>query len=79
MNLTPLSICLPLVVHTGLSKYWSLFAVLSQRSFVGILNSDFQQLFDTLEELADTTLRFQPIRSQQAGCMGLDSFVPFCT
>lgn len=79
MNLTQLSICLPLVVHTDLSKYSFLFAVLSQRSFADILSFDFQQLFDTLEELADTSLRFQTILSQQGCRMGLDSFVLFCT
>jgi hypothetical protein len=79
MNLTQLSIYLPLVVHTDLSKYSFLFAVLSRRSFADILNFDFQQLFDTLEELADTSLKSQTILSQQGCRMGLDSFVLFCT
>jgi hypothetical protein len=50
MNLTPLSTRLPLVVHTGLSKRLFWFAVLSLKSFVGILSFGFQQLFGRLAE-----------------------------
>ncbi len=46
---------------------------------VGTLFAFLQLLLGTLVALLGTTLRFQPIRSQQAGCMGLGSFVPFCT
>ncbi len=77
MSLLLLSTSLPLVVHMDLDKYWSLFAVLSQRSFVGILNFGFQQLFGTLEELLDKTLRFQTSLSRLGRRRGLGSFVPF--
>jgi hypothetical protein len=60
-----------------LDKYLSWFAVLSQRSFVGMLSFDFQQLFDTLEELLGKTLQFQTSRSRLGRRRGLGSFVPF--
>jgi hypothetical protein len=77
MNLKPLSTHLPLFVRTGLSKRLFWFAVLSLKSFVGMLSFGFQQLFDTLEELLDKTLRFQTSLCRLGRRRGLGSFVPF--
>jgi hypothetical protein len=79
MNWIQSSIALPQAAHTGLDKCLSWFVVLSLKSFVGILELGFQQLFDTLEEPLDKTLRFRTSLSQQGSRMGLGSFALSCT
>ena len=79
MNLKLLPIRQIQASHKDLGNCLPSFAVLNLKNAVGMLMFDFQQLFDTLQELADTSLRFQTILSQQGCRMGLDSFVLFCT
>jgi len=77
MNLIRLPFALPQVARTDRGKHLSWFAVLSLKSFVGMLSFGFQQLFDTLEEPLDKTLRFQTSRSRLGRRRDLGSFVPF--